>query len=551
MTLHIVDVSKYQAERANPLNPYSAHLAGFGALNIALDLGRGDDVLPTWTASYASRARSLSMGICTYRWLDARLSGAASARRAYDRMVALGGPAGMAHAVDVEDNATEQIIRDYVITMTGLLGRPIALYTADWWWTRQGRNWPMANLTPYLWGAPNDGYLADYPGDGAEEWQAGFGGWQHFSILQYAVKPLPNTGDCSLSAVRDPAVWAALTGETGATMPARTYSSWVAAGRPVSGLARPAARLRDVLRRYGYTVYDIGNDDHLRHVPPEDHTPYSDTGWPIDPPLWWMTAIDVMPPPAGSGLPSLAALARQIHDDREAGHPGAGWVKYMNWEPGDGSCRHCSWQPSHNQTTSTDRGHIHISTLGTVIDYADADDYDPVARVRGVTGGRSDDEMIAIFYDGKGYGRGNGVISAGIETWPEMVELQRLIKAGVLSGSATIVTTTPELARAYGPVYTPTAETQPPNWTAVQEAIEELSERLAAGDNSVPADTATIAAAIEAAVQDDVAALNASMDRLADKLAAADNGLPVDRQIVIDALKQALREGTGIAAATG
>src|SRR5690242_10946432 len=116
MTLHIVDVSKYQAERTPPLDPAVAQAAGFGALNIALDRAKEADVLRAWAASYVSRARQIGLAVCTYRWLDNRLSGADSARRAYDRMLWLGGPTGMAHAVDVEDNADEQIVRDYMQT---------------------------------------------------------------------------------------------------------------------------------------------------------------------------------------------------------------------------------------------------------------------------------------------------------------------------------------------------------------------------------------------------------------------------------------------------
>lgn len=545
MTLHVVDVSRHQVERVPPFDPAVAQAAGFGALNIALDRGRQEDVLPTWASAYAARARQIGLKVCAYRWLDNRLSGADSAQRAYDRMLALGGPTGMAHSVDIEDNATEQIVRDYCATMTDLLGRPFFLYTGRWWWTAATRNWKLGALAPYLWAAPTTGYQPAYPGDNSPLWNVQYGNWTTLSAMQYSVKPLPGLpGDCSMSAIRDPTIETVMFG-TGGSVPSRTYTSWNAAGRPVSGVARPAARLRDLLRGYGYTVYDIGNDDHLRHKPPEDHTPYSDTGWPVDPPLWWITAIDIMPPPSGRGLPSLATLARQIHDDRQAGHPGATWIKYINWEPGDGSCIHCSWQPTHVQVSSTDRGHIHISTLGDVIAYAGADDYDPVARTRGITGGGSED-MVAIWYDGKGYGRGNGVHSSAIESWPEMVELQRLIKAGVVSGSATIQTTSPELSRAYGVMLASDSKAADLDWKAVETAIKDLSARLAEMDNGLPSDAGALVAAITAAVRGDQATLNTNMEKLAAALADKDNGLPTEANVIAQALKQALREGTGV-----
>ena len=329
MTLHVVDVSKYQIERPDPLTLPAALSAGFGAVNIQLDRGRAEDVLPTWAPGIALQARALGMGVSTYRWLDNRLPGAESARRAYDRILRLGGPDNTAHVVDCEDNSTEQIVRDYVTTMQALLGRPIAVYTGDWWWTAPGRNWQLADLTPYLHAAPNSGYLSAYPGDESLHWRAGYGGWPALSLMQYCVAPIPGTGNCSMSAVRDPVVWRTLTGGTDVT----AYQDWVNAGKPISGTARPVKRVGDRLRAYGYTVYYIGDDSHMKAGTPQDHTPFSATGWPVPSPRWWIHAFDVMPPPAGKGLPSLQQLGAQMLADAKAGHPGMAWLKYQNWEP--------------------------------------------------------------------------------------------------------------------------------------------------------------------------------------------------------------------------
>jgi hypothetical protein len=210
MTLHITDVSRHQVERADPLDLAKAKAAGMGAVNIQLDRGRQTDILPAWAPEYVAEARQLGLGVSTYRWLDNRLPGAVSAHRAYDRMAALGGPAGMAHVVDCEDNATLQHLREYVTTMTQLLGRPIAIYSGRWW--LQPRGWQIADLSPYLWAAPSAGYLPTYPGDESPHWTVAYGGYTTLAAMQYAVTPLPGTGPCSLSAIRDPAVWAALTG---------------------------------------------------------------------------------------------------------------------------------------------------------------------------------------------------------------------------------------------------------------------------------------------------------------------------------------------------
>jgi hypothetical protein len=68
-----------------------------------------------------------------------------------------------------------------------------------------------------------DGYPGHYPGDTSSHWNAGYGGWSTLAVMQYAVEPLTfpdgttGTIKVSKSAVRDTAVWQALTGGTVAT----------------------------------------------------------------------------------------------------------------------------------------------------------------------------------------------------------------------------------------------------------------------------------------------------------------------------------------------
>ena len=169
---------------------------------------------------------------------------------------------------------------------------------------------------------------------------------------------------------------------------------WVSNGSPFR-LMTPARDLRDVLRRHGYTVYDIGNQDHLEHEPPEDHTPYSETGYPGRATYGVGYAIDIMPPPAGARskvdgqplpLPSLQKLGAQLLADRKAGVPGIKWLKYMNWEPtrdNGGPCYQDSWRPTYARRSSSDRGHIHASGLTGYDTSTIAAGYDPVARIRG------------------------------------------------------------------------------------------------------------------------------------------------------------------------
>jgi hypothetical protein len=178
----------------------------------------------------------------------------------------------------------------------------------------------------------------------------------------------------------------------GATL---AYFSWVADGRPWQ-FARPVLAVANKLRQHGYTVYMEGDERHLQKDTPEDHTPFSETGWPGASPYPVCMALDVMPPTAGQTskltgrpLPSLAALAAQLRRDRINGHPGAAWVKYMNWEPEGnfvGPCYHDTWQPDYVRYTSGDRGHIHGSCRTDYAASGVADGYDLVDQTEGSGG---------------------------------------------------------------------------------------------------------------------------------------------------------------------
>lgn len=146
-------------------------------------------------------------------------------------------------------------------------------------------------------------------------------------------------------------------------MASQGYYDWLAAGSPYVR-ARPTLQLRDLLRTYGYTVYDYPDPDHLTADRPQDHTPFSVTGWPISSKRWVGHAIDVMPPNAtavGKGAIGLPDLARNIIRARNANAPGTGWIKYLNWTDEAGVCRQERWMPDHSTVSSTDKGHIHIS----------------------------------------------------------------------------------------------------------------------------------------------------------------------------------------------
>lgn len=158
------------------------------------------------------------------------------------------------------------------------------------------------------------------------------------------------------------------------------FTTWRNAGSPFQ-LARPVQDLAATLRRYGYTVGTIGNKSHLTARIPEDHVPYSATGWPKPNPYPWVHAGDIMSPPAGKGLPSLAQLGAQIVADRQAGLDEIKWLKYINWTNAAGHCLHETWMPNHAVRDSNDVGHIHLSARTDFTRVPST--YDPVARIRG------------------------------------------------------------------------------------------------------------------------------------------------------------------------
>jgi len=162
-------------------------------------------------------------------------------------------------------------------------------------------------------------------------------------------------------------------------MTSRQHQDWLNHGKPDSGLALPLQLLANTLAAAGYTVYVYPNDAHLDAEPPEDHTYYAETGWPGNSPKWWRHAIDIMPPPGGRGLPSLTTLGQTIFNERQAG--GVTWLKYMNW-PSDGSLSHAvhdRWQPNHVRSSSSDTGHIHLSSI-TGVETRD-DSYNPLTGI--------------------------------------------------------------------------------------------------------------------------------------------------------------------------
>lgn len=166
-------------------------------------------------------------------------------------------------------------------------------------------------------------------------------------------------------------------------MATQDYYDWDAKGRPYT-LARPLKMVQTTLRGYGLTVYDYPNEEHQKASNPQDHTPYSHTGWPGTSKKYIGHALDVMPrSDSYEHRKENADIARQMIKDRDAQYPGAMWIKYINWTDENGVCRQESWKDKRTSSSSSDKGHIHASGRSDIDNDVRADGYDPVARMRG------------------------------------------------------------------------------------------------------------------------------------------------------------------------
>jgi len=152
-----------------------------------------------------------------------------------------------------------------------------------------------------------------------------------------------------------------------------TYTEWVADGSPWHA-SKPAADFAKTLGGHGYTVYVVGNHEHMTASTPEDHTPFSHTPWPGTQPYSAILACDIMP----GGSVDWRELGRRIYEDKMANKPGTEAIKYMNWTDVAGACHHDSWQPNHVRKSSSDTGHIHISFRTDFVNSDAMAHYDPV-----------------------------------------------------------------------------------------------------------------------------------------------------------------------------
>ena len=139
-------------------------------------------------------------------------------------------------------------------------------------------------------------------------------------------------------------------------MAAAVYYQWDSLGRPLE----PAQPIRDVVERMraaypaaAHTFSWYANEAHYTAVPPQDHTPFSVTGWPAWSPEWWVFATDIMHNPA-LGVDCNVLFAYWLAEAKAGRMP---WLKYLIWQAKLYDVRN-RWQP---QTNAGHYDHIHLS----------------------------------------------------------------------------------------------------------------------------------------------------------------------------------------------
>ncbi len=144
-------------------------------------------------------------------------------------------------------------------------------------------------------------------------------------------------------------------------MAVAAYSRWQALGRPTT----PAQPIRDVVERmrvaYPRASFSwYANEAHYTAVPAEDHTPFSQTGWPVASPEWWVFATDIMHRP-DLGVDCNVLFGYWIAEARAGRMP---WLKYIIWQAK-------LYDVRNNWTAQANTGHFDHIHLSARTDYRD------------------------------------------------------------------------------------------------------------------------------------------------------------------------------------
>lgn len=175
-------------------------------------------------------------------------------------------------------------------------------------------------------------------------------------------------------------------------MATQAYHDWVRDGRPFQ-LALPVRQYRDRLVAAGWaltTIGTIGDEAHLQAPRPEDHTPFSVTGWPNHSPYPIVHAIDVSGPGA-AGMSTPAVAAGWIEAARLGRTP---WVKYIVWQAKRYDVRN-DWRPVES---SGHYDHVHVS-FRTDYTHSSIGEWNPLTgKANGMSEVLSREDALHIIY---------------------------------------------------------------------------------------------------------------------------------------------------------
>lgn len=138
-------------------------------------------------------------------------------------------------------------------------------------------------------------------------------------------------------------------------MSTAAYRDWVRKGRPWENCL-PVRDFVVALQLAGWTqgsLGTIGDEAHLQAERPQDHTPFSVTGWPGEHPYPLILALDVMHSPA-EGRDVAPLFDYWLYEARMGRQP---WLKYMVWRAMRYDVRN-NWNPV---AASGHWDHAHLS----------------------------------------------------------------------------------------------------------------------------------------------------------------------------------------------
>jgi len=221
-------------------------------------------------------------------------------------------------------------------------------------------------------------------------------------------------------------------------MAAAMLRVWESQGRPWR-LATPLLDMVAKLKAaYPQLVYGtLGDDAHLNAVPPEDHTPFSATGYPNTSPYPVVHALDVMHHPE-SGVDAGKLFAYWLAEAKAGRMP---WLKYLIWQARIYDVRN-GWRA---QASSGHFDHVHLSAR-TDAENTHLGDWSPVPPMEG-------GHDVPVFVSCQENG-GQYMYGCGQPKWFLSIPARdnAMFAFGVPAGKVTVVDTLDHVRDSFGPI---------------------------------------------------------------------------------------------------